>query len=127
MGVGRALRARWPDVQIVAAEPPVGETIAGLRTLADGYVPPIFDPAAIDRRILVRLDDALGMLRRLVREEGLAAGPSSGAAVHAALRVASRLEPGSTIVTVLPDGLERYLSAGLLSDDTTATTHLTLW
>ncbi len=127
MGVGAALRARWPDVRVVAAEPPVGETIAGLRTLADGYVPPIFDPSAIDGRILVRLDDALAMLRRLVGEEGLLAGPSSGAAVHAALRVARRLDPGSTVVTVLPDGLQRYLSAGLLSGDTSDPARLTLW
>lgn len=127
MGVGQALRARWPGVRVIAAEPPVGETIAGLRTLADGYVPPIFDPSAIDGRLLVRLSDALTTLRRLLREEGLPAGPSSGAAVHAALRVASRLEPGSTVVTVLPDGLERYLSTAVASGDADEVADLTLW
>ena len=127
MGVGRALRRVWPEVRVVAAEPPVGETIAGLRTLADGYVPPIFDPDAIDGRLLVRLGDALAMLRRLVATEGLAAGPSSGAAVHAAVRVARRLDAGSVVVTILPDGLERYLSAGILDLDDERAGGLTLW
>ncbi len=127
MGVGRALRDVWPEVRVVAAEPPVGETIAGLRTLADGYVPPIFDPTALDGRLLVRLGDALAMLRRLVRTEGLPVGPSSGAAVHAALRVAERLPAGSVVVTVLPDGLERYLSTRVLELDAEEAGGLTLW
>jgi cysteine synthase B len=115
MGVGRALRDRFPAVQVVAAEPPAGELIAGLRSLADGYVPPIFDPAALDGKTLVRTADSIAMMRRLLQEEGLFAGPSSGAAVHAALRVAGRLEPGSVVVTLLPDAGWKYLSTGVLS------------
>jgi cysteine synthase B len=111
MGVGRALREANPDVQIVAAEPPAGEQIAGLRSLDDGYIPPIFDPNAIDGKILVRTRAAVVMTRRLLEEEGLFAGISSGAAVHAARRWAERLEEG-TIVTLLPDGGWKYLSTG---------------
>ena len=113
MGVGRALRSRRPTVSIVAAEPPVGELISGLRSLADGYVPPIFDPAALDRKLLVRTRDVIAMTRRLLAEEGLFAGPSSGAAVHAAVKVAERSDPGSVIVTLLPDAGWKYLSTGV--------------
>lgn len=113
MGVGRALRRVWPDVTVVAAEPPAGESIAGLRTMADGYIPPVFDPSAIDRKLLVRSRDSIVMTRRLLAEQGLFVGPSSGAAVHAAVKVASRLSPGSVIVTVLPDAGWKYLSTGI--------------
>lgn len=115
MGVGEALRRRFPAVRVVAAEPPAGEMIAGLRSLEDGYVPPVFDPAAIDERILVRTGAAIEATRRLLDEEGYFAGPSSGAAVHAALRVAGRLDPGSVVVTVLPDAGWKYLSTGIYS------------
>jgi cysteine synthase len=113
MGVGRALRRVWPDVTVVAAEPPAGESIAGLRTLADGYIPPVFDPSGIDRKLLVRSRDSIVMTRRLLAEQGLFVGPSSGAAVHAAVKVASRLSPGSVVVTVLPDAGWKYLSTGI--------------
>lgn len=115
MGVGRALRRRWPEVTIAAAEPPVGELIAGLRTLADGYIPPIFDPSSLDRKLLVRTRDSIVMTRRLMTEQGLFVGPSSGAAVHAAVKVASRMEPGSVVVTLLPDAGWKYLSTGIFS------------
>lgn len=115
MGVGRALRRRFPGVRVVAAEPPAGELISGLRSLADGYVPPVLRLDELDGRILVRTADAIAVARRLLAEEGLFVGPSSGAAVHAALRVASRLEPGAVVVTLLPDAGWKYLSTGIYS------------
>lgn len=115
MGVGRVVRKAFPGCAVVAAEPPTGEAIAGLRSLADGYVPPIFDPAQIDGRLLVRNRASIEMVRRLLAEEGLFAGPSSGAAVEAALRVARKAEPGSVIVTILPDAGWKYLSTGVFS------------
>ncbi len=114
MGVGKALRQAHPSVQIVAAEPPVGETVAGLRSLDDGYIPPVFDPTAIDAKILVRTEDAVAMTRRLLSEEGLFAGVSSGAAAHAAARWAQRLDEG-VVVTVFPDSGAKYLSSRLWS------------
>lgn len=114
MGVGRALREAFPNVSVVAAEPPTGEAISGLRSLEDGYVPPIFDPSAIDGKILVRTRDAIAMCRRILIEEGLFAGISSGAAVHAAVRWSKKLDAG-TIVTLLPDGGWKYLSTGAWS------------
>ncbi len=115
MGAGRALREANPDTAVVAAEPPIGELVSGLRSIEDGYLPPVFDPAALDGRILVRTEQAVAMTRRLMNEEGLFAGISSGAAVHAALRWAERMERG-TIVTVLPDAGWKYLSSGAWTD-----------
>jgi cysteine synthase B len=112
MGVGKALRQTHPSVQIVAAEPPVGESVAGLRSLEDGYIPPVFDPTAIDAKILVRTEHAVAMTRRLLAEEGLFAGVSSGAAAHAAVRWAQRLDEG-VVVTVFPDSGVKYLSSRL--------------
>jgi cysteine synthase len=115
MGVGRALRDAHPGTQVVAVEPPAGELVTGLRSLEEGYVPPIFDPAFVGGKLLVRPREAVVMTRRLLREEGLFAGISSGAAVHGAVRWMERLERG-TVVTVLPDGGWKYLSAGVWSD-----------
>lgn len=112
MGVGRALRERHPGVKVVAAEPPVGETVSGLRSMGDGYTPPIFDASQLDGRILVRAPQAVEVTRRLLLDEGLFAGPSSGAAAHAAMRWAEKIDEG-TIVTLFPDGGFKYLSSGL--------------
>jgi cysteine synthase len=114
MGVGRALKEADPAVRLVAAEPPTGEAVAGLRSLDEGYVPPVFDPGALDAKILVRSRDAVAMVRRLLLEEGLFAGISSGAAAHAAVRWAERLDEG-VVVTVFPDAGWRYLSTGVWS------------
>ena len=116
MGVGRALRAVNPEVSIVAAEPPSGEAVSGLRSLDDGYTPPIFDPNAIDGKILVRTAPALACSRRLLAEEGLFAGPSSGAALHAAIRWAERVGEG-TIVVLFADAGWKYLSTDAWSGD----------
>jgi len=109
MGTGRSLRRAHPDVKVIAVEPPAGEAISGLRSLEDGYVPPIFDPNQIDGKILVRTAQAVAMTRRLLDEEGLFAGLSSGAVVHAALKWVERLDTG-VVVAILPDGGWKYLS-----------------
>lgn len=128
-GSGRFLR-RF-DTKVVAAEPPTGELISGLRSLADGYIPPIFDPSVLDSKILVRTRSSIEMTRRLLAEEGLFVGPSSGAAVHAAVRYADRLDQGAVVVTVLPDAGWKYLSTGIFSgslDDAEAGVEgTTLW
>lgn len=112
-GVGRHFRRLGSPTAIVAAEPPTGELISGLRSLADGYVPPVFDPSVLDGKILVRTRTSIDMTRRLLEEEGLFVGPSSGAAVHAALKFARRLAPGAVVVTLLPDAGWKYLSTGI--------------
>ncbi len=114
-GVARSIKPVLPDVRVVAAEPPSGELISGLRSLDDGYIPPIFDPSLLDGKILVRTRDSIAMTRRIMAETGWFVGPSAGAAVHASLKVAARLEPGSVIVTVLCDAGWKYLSTGVFT------------
>jgi cysteine synthase B len=116
MGVGRYLREHRPGVRIVAAEPLPGEQVQGLRSLEDGFVPEILDPALLDARYLVANRDAIAALRDLVAKEGVFGGPSCGAVLVAAAREARRLERG-TIVAVLPDGGWKYLSAGTYERD----------
>jgi cysteine synthase B len=116
MGVGRYLRERKPEVQIVAVEPPAGELVQGLRSLDDGFVPPIFDADVLDRKTIVRNRESIEWTRRLLDECGVFAGISSGAAIAGAAKVASRMESG-TIVTLLPDGGWKYLSSGAWTDD----------
>jgi cysteine synthase len=116
MGVGRYLKERNPDVQVVAVEPPSGELVQGLRSLDDGFVPPIFDPAVLDRKFIVRPRESIEWLRRLLDECGVFAGVSSGAAVAGAVKMAATMERG-TIVTLLPDGGWKYLSSGAWTDD----------
>ena len=111
MGVGRALREADPATRVVAAAPPSGEAVLGLRSLEDDFVPPIFDPAAIDARILVSTADAVRATRRLLVEAGLFVGLSSGAVLHAALRWAERLEEGR-LVLLFADAGWKYLSSG---------------
>jgi cysteine synthase B len=116
MGVGRYLKERNPDVQIVAVEPPAGELVQGLRSLDDGFVPPIFSADVLNRKTIVRNRESIEWTRRLLDECGVFAGISSGAAVAGAVKVASRMESG-TIVTLLPDGGWKYLSSGAWTDD----------
>ncbi len=116
MGVGRYLRERKPEVQIVAVEPPAGELVQGLRNLDDGFVPPIFDADVLNRKTIVRNRESVEWTRRLLNECGVFAGISSGAAVAGAATVAARMESG-TIVTLLPDGGWKYLSSGAWTDD----------
>lgn len=116
MGVGRYLKEQKPEVQVVAVEPPAGELVQGLRSLDDGFVPPIFDPDVLDRKTIVRNRESIEWTRRLLDECGVFAGISSGAAVAGAAKVATRMESG-TIVTLLPDGGWKYLSSGAWTDD----------
>ncbi|MCC6223189.1 MAG: pyridoxal-phosphate dependent enzyme [Thermoleophilia bacterium] len=110
MGCAERLRETFPDVQIVAAEPLQGEGIFGLRSLADGYLPPILDVSKLDRKILVTNQESVVGLRMLLDREGIFAGVSCGAAVHVARRIARELDEG-VVVTVLADGGWKYLSA----------------
>ena len=116
MGVGRYLKEQNPKIQIVAVEPPAGELVQGLRSLDDGFVPPIFDPTVLDRKTIVRNRESIEWTRRLLNECGVFAGISSGAAVAGAAKVAARMESG-TVVTLLPDGGWKYLSSGAWTDD----------
>jgi cysteine synthase B len=111
-GAGRRLKEARPEVQVVAAEPHPGDAVQGLRSLADGFIPPVLDVGVLDRKILVTSDDALLMTRRLADEEGVFAGISSGAVLHAALRVARQVEQGE-IVCLFADGGWKYLSLGV--------------
>jgi cysteine synthase B len=115
-GVGRFLRRARPEARVIAAEPLPGEQVQGLRSLEDGFVPPVLDATVLDDRLLVSNRDALLGVRRLLREEGIFAGLSSGAAIHVALRVAAEMGEGQ-IVVLLADGGWKYLSTGLWSRD----------
>ncbi|HEY4227523.1 MAG TPA: cysteine synthase family protein [Candidatus Limnocylindrales bacterium] len=110
-GVGRFLRRAKPGVRIVAAEPIPGEAVQGLRSLDDGFVPEIFDPTVLDDRYVVSNREAVETARELLEKEGIFAGPSSGAILAVAARVATTMDRG-TIVALLPDGGWKYLSAG---------------
>ena len=120
MGVGRYLKEHKPDVKIFAVEPPSGEQVEGLRSLDDGYVPPIFEKwggmELLDGKRIVRPVESLRWTRRLVAEAGVFAGPSSGAALAGAAKVAERIDEG-TIVFVVSDGGWKYLSTGLYTGD----------
>jgi cysteine synthase/molybdopterin converting factor small subunit len=110
MGAGDRLRDAFPDVVVAAAEPLQGDLVYGLRSLADGYVPPILDVARLDRKILVSNDESVAGVRLLLEREGIFAGVSSGAVVHVARLLAEELDEG-VIVCVLADGGWKYLSA----------------
>jgi cysteine synthase B len=112
MGVGLALKERVPGVRIVSAHPVRGHYIQGLKNLEEAIVPAIYDAAKIDRHIMVETEDAFDLARRLALEEGVFAGMSSGAALWAARVVAGEVE-AATIVTILPDRGEKYLSTEL--------------
>ncbi len=116
-GVGEVLKARCPGVQIVAVEPAASPVLQGgkfrphaIQGIGASFVPGVLNRAVIDRIIGVSDGDALAMTARLTREEGLLVGISSGANVWAALKVAEELGPGKTVVTMLCDTGERYLS-----------------
>jgi cysteine synthase B len=110
MGASERLRETFPEVQIVAAEPLQGDLVTGLRSLEDGYVPPILDVSKLDRKILVSNREAVLGLRMLLDREGIFAGVSSGAAVHVARKIARELDEG-VVACVLADGGWKYLSA----------------
>jgi len=111
MGAGERLRESFPDVLVAAAEPFQGDLVYGLRSLADGYVPPILDVTKLDRKILVSNEESVAGLRALLDREGIFAGVSSGAVVHVARRLAAELDEDAVVVAVLADAGWKYLSA----------------
>jgi [CysO sulfur-carrier protein]-thiocarboxylate-dependent cysteine synthase len=114
MGAGERLRESFPDVVVAAAEPLPGDEVMGLRSLEDGYVPPILDVSKLDRKLLVTNAEAVAGLRLLLEREAVFGGVSSGAVVHAALRLVGELDEG-VVVCVLADGGWKYLSADFWS------------
>lgn len=115
-GVGRRLKAHNPAIRVIAAEPLQGEGVQGLRSLEDGFIPPVFDPTVLDAKILVTAIDSIRAMRALAQREGIFAGPSCGAALHAAQRVARTMDQGK-IVVILADGGWKYLSENLWMAD----------
>lgn len=120
MGVGKFLKEHDPNIRIVAAEPELGELVYGLRSLDEGYIPPIFDPDGIDGKVKVGARDSIVWTRALLQEEGIFAGISAGAVIAVARRVAERMagsgEHGD-IVCLLADGGWKYLSTEAWTQD----------
>ena len=112
MGAGRRLREAFPDVVVAAAEPLPSDPVMGLRSLEDGYVPPILDVSQLDRKLLVSNAESVAGMRALLEAEGIFAGISSGGVVHVARRLAEELEEG-VVVAILADAGWKYLSAPL--------------
>src|SRR5438309_1401837 len=113
MGNGRRLKEELSDqVKIVAAEPMQGEPVQGLRSLDDGFIPPIIDLSLLDRKIFVTNHDAIVWTRRLLDEEGVFAGVSTGAIASIAVRIAGELDEGNVVFVVADDGW-KYLSSGI--------------
>jgi [CysO sulfur-carrier protein]-thiocarboxylate-dependent cysteine synthase len=108
-GCGRRLHEHDPDVVVVAAEPELGDLVYGLRSMDEGFIPPIFDETVLDRKFLVSSGDSLRSTRALTEREGIFAGISSGAVVATAVRIADEIEEGD-IVCLLADGGWKYLS-----------------
>jgi [CysO sulfur-carrier protein]-thiocarboxylate-dependent cysteine synthase len=112
MGNARRLKEEDPDTLVIAAEPLQGELVQGLRSLDDGFIPPIIDLSLLDRKIFVSNRDAVLWTKRLLADEGLFAGVSSGAIAKVAVRVASEIDAGNVVFVVCDDGW-RYLSSGV--------------
>ena len=119
-GAAGAIRAHGTELHVTAVEPAESAVLSGgvtgshkIEGIGIGFIPPLWEPAQVDEIQTVATDDAIVMARRLAREEGLFAGASSGANVVAALRVAERLGPEATVVTILCDSGLRYLSTDL--------------
>src|SRR5438128_3611840 len=127
MGTAERLRESFPDVVVAAAEPLPGDPVMGLRSLDDGYVPPILDVSKLDRKVLVSNAESVAAVHALLDREGIFAGVSAGAVVHVARRLAEELEEG-VIVAVLADAGWKYLSADFWdADDVPGSMERTLW
>jgi [CysO sulfur-carrier protein]-thiocarboxylate-dependent cysteine synthase len=127
MGTGARVRESFPDVLVAAAEPLPGDPVMGLRSLEDGYVPPILDVSMLDRKLLVTSEESVAGVRRLLDDEGIFAGVSSGAVVHVARKLAAERDEG-VVVSVLPDGGWKYLSADFWdADDVNAAMERSVW
>src|SRR5215475_14009180 len=112
MGNGRRLKEANPQTLIVAAEPMQGELVDGLRSLDDGFIPPIIDLSLLDRKIMVSNRDAIVWTKKLLDEEGVFAGVSGGAVARVAARIAGELDSGN-VVFLIPDDGWKYLSSGI--------------
>jgi cysteine synthase B len=112
MGAGRFLREKKPGIRIIGVEPPPGHTIQGLKSMINSIVPKIYNEKFLDDKVIVNDSEAFETARALATKEGLFVGMSSGAAVAGALKVAEKMKSG-TIVTILPDRGDRYLSTTL--------------
>jgi cysteine synthase B len=127
MGAGERVRESFPDVVVAAAEPLPGDPVMGLRSLEDGYVPPILDVSKLDRKLLVSTAEAVAGVRGLLGEEGIFAGVSAGAVVYVARRLAEELDEG-VVVTILADGGWKYLAASFWdADDVEGEMESELW
>jgi cysteine synthase B len=116
MGVAAFLRGKNPSVSILGVEPTLGHNIQGLKNMSESIVPGLFDPGVLDRKVVVRDEEAYEMSKKVASEEGIFCGMSSGAVVHAALDLARNLESG-TIVGILPDRGDRYLTTVLYCNE----------
>jgi [CysO sulfur-carrier protein]-thiocarboxylate-dependent cysteine synthase len=129
MGAGERVRESYPDVVVAAAEPMPGDPVMGLRSLDDGYVPPILDVSRLDRKVLVSNQDSVNAVRELLTLEGILGGVSSGAVLHVARRLADELDEG-VVVAVLADGGWKYLSADFWDapdEDVETSMETTVW
>ena len=127
MGTGDRLRETFPDVVVAAAEPLPGDPVMGLRSLDEGYVPPILDVSKLDRKVLVSNEESVREVRRLLDEEGVFAGVSAGAVGHVARRLAAERDEG-VVVAIFADAGWKYLSADFWeADDVEQAMERTVW
>jgi [CysO sulfur-carrier protein]-thiocarboxylate-dependent cysteine synthase len=127
MGTGERLRESFPDVVVAAAEPLPGDPVMGLRSLDDGYVPPILDVSKLDRKTLVSNQESVLEVRRLLDEEGIFAGVSAGAVGHVARSLAAELDEG-VVVAIFADAGWKYLSADFWeAEDVEQAMERTVW
>ena len=115
MGVGKSLKENDPKIKIVCAHPVKGHYIQGLKNMEEAIVPSIYDPSKIDETIMVETEEAWKMSLKIIREEGIFVGMSSGAAMYAALKIAEKIKSGN-IVVIFPDRGEKYLSTDLFKE-----------
>lgn len=114
MGLSKFLKVMKPDIKVVCAHPVRGHYIQGLKNMEEAIVPDIYDPSQIDIQEMVESEEAITMARRIISEEAIFAGMSSGAAMLAAVRTARRIDKGN-IVVVFPDRAEKYLSTSMFA------------
>ena len=127
MGTGARLRESFPELIVAAAEPTPGDAVMGLRSLEDGYTPPILDVSRLDRKVLVSNAESIAAVRALLRDDGVFAGVSSGAVVHVARKLAREREQG-VVVAILADAGWKYLSADFWdADDVESSMESTVW
>lgn len=117
MGVGKRLKELNPDIKIVGVEPYIGHKLQGMKSMKEAYRPGIYDRKQLDEKVNIKDEDAFATARELALKEGLLVGMSSGAVMHVALQKARELGKGKTIVAILPDTGERYLSTDLFGGD----------